>query len=235
MLEDFREIEIVGEASHGREALELTKKLKPDLIFLDIEMPNLNGIEVAEKVLKNGYKPYIVFVTAYEKYALDAFEVEAMDYILKPICEERLEKGMERILERIKIKNIGAGNKNIYPMNRIGFRKSEFNNKICVTSNGKLIPLDLEEIIYATVEDKNTVIFSRRGKFEVNYTLSELEENLGPMFFRSHRSYLINLDHIELIEPWFNSTFNLILRNIDIKVPVSRSQSKEFKKLMNIH
>lgn len=223
-LKKFGEIEIVGEASHGIEAIELNDKLKPDLIFLDIQMPKLNGIEVAKKILDSNHKPYIVFVTAYEKYAIDAFEVNAMDYILKPITEERLEKGMEKILAKVK------------KVEKIGIRNRENSNKICAYTNGKLIPIDLKEIIYVTVEDKNTVIFSTKGKYEVNYTLGELSEKLNsPTFFRSHKSFLINLDYIEFIEPWFNSTFNVVLKNVDIKIPVSRGQSKEFKELMNIN
>lgn len=98
-----------------------------------------------------------------------------------------------------------------------------------------MIPLDSAEIIYATVEDKNTVIFSDKGKFETNYTLGELSNKLNKSnFFRSHKSYLINLNLIEFIEPWFNSTFNLKLKDIKDKVPVSRSQSKQFKNIMNI-
>src|SRR5699024_1307928 len=101
-LKRFQEIEIVGEASHGLEAIELNSKLNPDLIFLDIQMPKLNGIEVARKISNSNHHPHIVFVTAYEKYAIDAFEVDAMDYILKPITDERLEKGIGKILEKIE-------------------------------------------------------------------------------------------------------------------------------------
>lgn len=223
-LKKFQEIEIVGEASHGLEAIELNNKLKPDLIFLDIQMPKLNGIDVARKILNDNHHPYIIFVTAYEKYAIDAFEVDAMDYILKPITEERLEKGMEKILGKME-----KGEKT-------KLKKHENTSKICAYDNGKLIPIDLKEIIYVTVEDRNTVVFSTRGKYEVNYTLGELYERLdSPSFFRSHKSYLINLDHIEFIEPWFNSTFNLVLRDVDIKIPVSRGQSKEFREIMNIN
>ena len=223
-LKKFGEIEIIGEASHGIEAVELNNKLKPDLIFLDIQMPKLNGVDVARKILDTNHNPYIVFVTAYEKYAVDAFEVNAMDYILKPIAEERLEKAMEKILDKMKNRD------------KTSFRKYENTSKICAYDNGKLIPLDLKEIIYATVEDRNTVIFSTRGKYEVNYNLGELYERLdSPSFYRSHKSYLINLDYIEFIEPWFNSTFNVILKNVDIKIPVSRGQAKEFKEIMNIN
>ncbi|MCF6466780.1 LytR/AlgR family response regulator transcription factor [Clostridium sp. Cult2] len=236
ILEKFKEIIIIGEASHGLEALELNEKLKPDLIFLDIQMPKLNGIDVARKIIDGLYRPYIVFVTAYEKYALEAFEVNAMDYILKPISEERLEKVMRRI-----IANMGKGKEEyIYKLNNliasISHQDQETITRICVYDMGKLIPLDSKEIIYATVEDRNTVIVSTKGKFEINYTLSELCEKLNKStFFRSHKSFLINLDFIEVIEPWFNSTFNVVLKNIDMKIPVSRSQSKEFKELMNIN
>ncbi len=223
-LKRFQEIEIIGEASHGMEAIKLNSKLKPDLIFLDIQMPKLNGIDVARRILDSNHKPYIVFVTAYEEYAIDAFEVNAMDYILKPITEERLEKGMEKVLDKVE------------KSGKVEIKRHEISNKICAYANGKLIPIDLKEIIYATVEDKNTVIFSTKGKYEVNYTLGELSERLNsPTFFRSHKSFLINLDHIEFIEPWFNSTFNVVLKNVDIKIPVSRGQSKEFRKLMNIN
>ena len=236
ILEKFQDIKIIGEASHGKEAIELNTKLKPDLIFLDIQMPKLNGIDVARKILDSNHSPYIVFVTAYEKYALDAFEVNAIDYILKPISEERLEKGMEKILANIKGKDMEFNRKAIYSMEKVATKKYETSNKICASDNGKLIPIDLKEIIYATVEDKSTVIISTKGKFEVNYTLGELSEKLNsPTFFRSHKSFLINLDYIEVIEPWFNSTFNVVLKNVEIKIPVSRSQSKEFRELMNIN
>ncbi|MCF6459572.1 LytR/AlgR family response regulator transcription factor [Clostridium sp. Cult3] len=234
-LEKFNDIEIIGEASHGVEALELNEKLMPDLIFLDIQMPILNGMDVARKILVSQHKPYIVFVTAYEKYALEAFEVNAMDYILKPVSEERLEKAMKRI-----IFNIGKGNEEyLVKLDNLLYDLSSKDQqtiaKICVYHVGKLIPLDPKDIIYATIEGKNTIIVSTKGKFQVKYTLSELCEKLDKYsFFRSHKSFLINLDYVEVIEPWFNSTFNVVLKNSDKKIPVSRSQSKAFKKLMNI-
>lgn len=235
ILQSFEEIEIVGEASHGMEALELNRKLKPDLIFLDIQMPKINGIDVAGKILKESHIPFVVFVTAYEEYALQAFEVNAIDYILKPISIERLSKTVEKIINNTNIEKsnyLGKLNKLIQDL-RVNER--ETGTKISVSANGKLIPLDSAEIIYATIENKNTIIFSEKGKFETNYTLGELSRKLNRAnFFRCHKSYLVNLDLIEVIEPWFNSTFNLKLKNIKDKIPVSRSQSKEFKNIMNI-
>lgn len=234
ILEEYENINIIGEASHGKEALELNKNLKPDLIFLDIKMPRLNGIDVARNILEGEHKPYIVFITAYEKYALEAFEVNAIDYILKPVSEERLEKGMKKILDNIEKDN----REYVYRLNNLIHNAIEEHKpiaKICVYHKGKLIPIDPKDIIYATVENKNTVVISTKGKFVVKYTLGELCERLdNPSFFRSHKSFLINLDYIEIIEPWFNSTFNVVLKHSEVKIPVSRSQSKKFKRLMNI-
>lgn len=100
-LQSFKDIKIIGEASHGIEALELNRRLEPDLMFLDIEMPKINGIDVARKVLEETHIPFIVFVTAYEEYALEAFEVNAIDYILKPISKERLSRGMKKIINNM--------------------------------------------------------------------------------------------------------------------------------------
>lgn len=234
MLEKQSGVKVIAQSSHGIEAIKLNNKLKPDLIFLDIKMPGLNGIEVAKELLGEAHVPYIVFVTAYDDYALEAFEVNAMDYILKPVSEKRLEKTLDKILERMRNENLGYYmrlNKLIKDLN-----SAESINIISVYHNGKLIPLEHKDIIYATVEDKNTVIISTKGKFILNCTLSELSRKLNSLhFFRSHRSYLINLDMIESIEPWFNSTFNVKLKNVNKKIPVSRSQSKEFKDIMNIN
>lgn len=235
ILEGFDNIEIIGQASHGVKALDLNKKLKPDLVFLDIEMPKINGIDVARKILEGSHIPYVVFVTAYDNYALEAFDVNAMDYLLKPISEERLRRSMKKILGNIEIgkeEHYMKLNKLIEDLN---IKEKGKKTRISVYDNEKLIPLDLKEIIYATIEDKNTVIFSKRGKFKINCTLNELSEKLdSPNFFRSHKSYLINLDLIQEIEPWFNSTFNLKLKNTEEEIPVSRSQFREFKEIMNI-
>jgi len=234
ILEKSNKVKVVAQASHGLQVLDLNRKYKPDLIFLDIKMPGISGIEVADKLLKEPHVPYVVFVTAYEEYALDAFEVNAIDYILKPISEERLNKTIERIINRIE-----SGNKDYF--HKLGQLIEDINEKenghsrISVEYHGKLIPIKSEDIIYITVEDKNTVIISTKGNFEVNYTLNQLQNVLNSSsFFRCHKSFIINIDKIESIEPWFNSTYNVILEGQGKKIPVSRSRSKKFKKIMNI-
>ncbi|MBC8590031.1 LytR/AlgR family response regulator transcription factor [Wansuia hejianensis] len=235
ILKSFKEIEVVGEASYGKEALELEKQLNPDLIFLDIDMPGLNGIEVAQELVKSDSRPFIVFVTAYEAYAIKAFEVNAIDYILKPISEERLEKSIKKILNSINRERESYFDRLGNLLSKLNIIEEKIPNKISLNQNGTLIPINIDEIIYATIEDKNTVVYTDKGRFQINATLGELKEKLNsPRFFRSHKSYLVNLDAIEAIEPWFNSTFNLKIKNTKEKILVSRSQSKEFKKIMNI-
>lgn len=120
-------------------------------------------------------------------------------------------------------------------LSKLNIIEEKIPNKISLNQNGTLIPINIDEIIYATIEDKNTVVYTDKGRFQINATLGELKEKLNsPRFFRSHKSYLVNLDAIEAIEPWFNSTFNLKIKNTKEKILVSRSQSKEFKKIMNI-
>jgi len=234
ILQQLNKVEVVGQASHGLQVLDLNRKYKPDLIFLDIKMPGMNGIEVAKKLLEESHVPYVIFITAYDEYAVEAFEVNAIDYILKPVYEERLDKALNRIMEQIAKKDkdyLNKLNKLIEDMNEKGHESS----RISVYHNGKLIPLDKDDIIYATVENKNTIIVSTKGRFEVNYTLGQLQKILSSdNFFRSHKSFIINIDKIELIEPWFNCTYNVVLKDVNMKIPVSRSQSKEFKEIMNI-
>ncbi|WP_427340130.1 LytR/AlgR family response regulator transcription factor [Caloranaerobacter sp. DY30410] len=235
LLQEFDDIDIVGEATHGLEAIELIQRLKPDLIFLDIKMPKISGIEVTERVVKGEYVPLIVFITAFDQFAIKAFEVNAVDYLLKPVSKERLKKAIEKVKE-IHYSRADYDDK---LEKFLRFIKNERRNKISkisVYKNGKLIPLDPGEIIYITVEGRNTIIVSTKGKFESNNTLSQLEKKLNTKnFFRSHRSFLINLDYIEEIEPWFNSTYRVKMKYSKEKIPVSRSQVKEFRGIMDIN
>lgn len=235
ILKSFKDIEVIGQGGHGQEALLLNKELNPDLIFLDIDMPGLSGIEVAEELLKDSHRPFIVFVTAYEKYAIDAFEVNAIDYILKPISESRLEKGLKRICKSIDTKEDDYLEKIENLLSSLNKNQEKLPTRISLNHNGTLIPIDVEDIIYASIEDKTTVVYTSKGKFKINSTLNELKDRLNsPKFFRSHRSFLVNLDSIEAIEPWFNCTYNLKLRGTKEMILVSRSQSKEFREIMNI-
>lgn len=236
ILNNMKDIEVVGEASHGMQALELIDKLRPDTVFLDIQMPQMSGIDVARELLNKEYKPMIIFVTAYDEFAVQAFEVNAIDYLLKPISDERLKDSLNKINEvSQKVKKIN--------INQLGElieyiktnTKESSQQRISLYFEDRLIPVETKEIIYATIEDKSTTIISNKGKFESNCTLNELMEELDPlMFFRTHKSYIVNLNCIESIEPWFNSTFNINLKNNEEVIPVSRTYAKSFKEIMNI-
>lgn len=233
ILKQMDEVEVVGEASHGMEALKLIENLNPDVVFLDIQMPQMTGIEVARRLLDKGIELSIIFVTAYDQFALKAFEVNAVDYLLKPIDEDRLKKTIQKIISLKNNREILNYDKLTQLIKDMSLQKSS--PWISVYHNNRLIPIETKDIIYITVEDKNTAIVTEKGKFETHYTLNELMEKLDPnIFFRSHKSYIVNLKYIESIEPWFNSTYNINLKHIKKVIPVSRSYSKKFKEKMNI-
>ncbi|MDK2920242.1 MAG: two-component system, LytTR family, response regulator LytT [Candidatus Petromonas sp.] len=240
LLEEIGGVKILGEASNSVEALAAIKKYEPDVIFLDINMSGMDGFELVYEIMKLYHRPYIVFVTAYDQYAIKAFEVNAIDYILKPIDKKRLEKTIKRI-NNFLISNEANKDAGIEAKNKINkflrdFKDSKKVKKICVYKNGKYIPLNPEDILFVTTVDRNTIIRSKIGEFCTNLTLSELEEKLsGYNFFRSHRSYLINLDEVKEIYNWFNGTFQVVLNHVDdVKVSVSRNKASEFKEIMNI-
>jgi two-component system LytT family response regulator/two-component system response regulator LytT len=234
ILSKSNKVTVVGEATHGLEALELYKKLMPDLVFLDIQMPQLNGIDVARIITKedNHHIPKIIFVTAYDRFAIEAFEVNAIDYILKPISEERLISRIERIYSSRE----NDGRITIDRLNRLLDEiKPTSITRLSVYHNNKLIPINTKDIIYITIEGKHTVIVTINGKYMGNNRLNELYSKLdSKIFFRCHKSYILNLNFIETIEPWFNSTFNINLKCCKDVIPVSRKYSKKFKDLMNI-
>ncbi|MBB6215666.1 DNA-binding LytR/AlgR family response regulator [Anaerosolibacter carboniphilus] len=234
LLQKYNDIEIIGEAEDGKGACELVAKAKPDVVFLDIQMRGMSGFEVACELYKQEAYPLIVFITAYDQYAIKAFEINAVDYLLKPISVDRLNSTIERL-------------QNIYKRNKTNSKivieellkyinKPRAIQKISVYSNGKHIPLDPQEIIFVGVEGRNTVIKSKKGDYISNLSLSELEEKLKDFpFFRSHRSFLVNLEEIQEIDHWFHGTYQITMKGYSKdKIPVSRSNAQKFREMMNL-
>ncbi|MBU5424864.1 LytTR family DNA-binding domain-containing protein [Tissierella pigra] len=235
ILKEIEGIEVIGQASHGKEALQLIDRFKPDIVFLDIQMPEMNGIEVARKLLNKEYTPEIIFVTAYDKFAVQAFEVNAIDYLLKPISEDRLKQRLESMVKEDKHNESLDYDKLKALICSIKPETADKKMRISFHQNNRLIPVDIEDIIYITIENKSTIIFTSKGNFDTNHTLNELMDKLdNNVFFRSHKSYIVNLNYIEFIDPWFNYTYNIHLKNSDAIIPVSRSYVKDFKEIMNI-
>ncbi|RKD27561.1 two component transcriptional regulator, LytTR family [Caminicella sporogenes DSM 14501] len=237
LLNDIGGLDIIGEASDGESALKLIKSRKPDVVFLDINMTGMDGFDLVNEILKFEHIPLIVFVTAYDQYAIKAFEVNAIDYILKPINKERLKKTVRKLKLLFSNENINFDiekrlNKLISKLNQ----PNEKIDRICVYENGKYIPLNPKEILYLTTVGRNTIIKTKNGQFTTNYTLSEMEEKLSKYnFFRSHRSFLVNLDEVKEIHNWFNGTFQIVLNGAEnVKISVSRNKAGEFKEIMNI-
>lgn len=235
LLQKYDGVEVVAEAEEGKKAFEIIKREKPDVVFLDIQMRGMSGFDVADELLKLENCPLIVFITAFDQYAIKAFEINAVDYILKPISSERLKSTMDRLSNLLKRGSGDMGKVNIEELLKYISKPRQI-QKISVYSNGKHIPLDPYEIIYIGVEGRNTVIKSKKGEFISNLNLGELEEKLKDFpFFRSHRSFLINLEEIQEIDNWFHGTYQITMRGFPKeKIPVSRSNAPKFREMMNL-
>ncbi|HET7578683.1 MAG TPA: LytTR family DNA-binding domain-containing protein [Bacillales bacterium] len=211
-------------AENGRQMLDLFEQYEPDVVFMDIHMPSLSGIEAARK-LKSEAKdsPLFVFITAYEEHAVEAFDLEAVDYLLKPYDEERFQETLGRIRKHLwqpvaeKYEGMQA-------------------SKLLVEDKDKLVVLDPELILYAERVERLIEIHTVKEVVRSKMTLQELEDRLsGFAFFRPHRSYLVNLDQIEKILPWFNGAYNLVLADgKETKIPVSRTSAKSLFRLLQL-
>jgi len=220
--DDFS-VEIIGEAENGTQAIPLIYAEKPDIIFIDIQMPGLNGFEIVE--LLSAPRPHIIFVTAYDEYALRAFEVHALDYITKPVSKERLLKTLQRIMTY----GIPSQEKKIESL--LQERSTSLLTRITVHSGGNLRVVAATEIRRIEAEDKNVFVYSKDGKFKTDYTVDILEQRLSPQdFIRVHRSHLVNIAAIRELIPWFSGSYCVKLDD-NTQLPVARRRVQEIKKI----
>lgn len=216
---------------NGLEALKFLKNNVVDLIFLDITMSGLDGIETAKKIVNSPFEkiPHIVFVTAYDEYAVKAFELNAIDYILKPINEMRFNKCIKRINWAIN------NNQNSHKDIQNFVNKNSKDDIISLSKDGAVFPIRVNQIKLIYIEDRTLIVETTKGKFLLNTSMNDFSENLCEKeFFRAHRSYIININYIEKIIPWFNSTYKVKIVDIDLDIPISRYKTNEFKKIMSI-
>lgn len=198
-----------------------------DIVFLDIQMPMKSGLDLAKDLMRIDYVPKIVFVTAYDSYAIEAFDVNAVDYILKPTSQERLDQAVQKVISTHREDQSTA----IHSMIEQVSRKQEF---ITLYTDGIFVPVRYENIIYCRSDDGVVTIHTKDRVIPFGDTLSRLEETLvSPCFFRCHRSYLVNIQHIEKIEPT-ERTYLLKMVDEEELIPVSRSNVHLFKKIMSI-
>lgn len=230
---DFVKVE--GIAHDGERGMEIIKDKKPDAVFMDINMPLQNGIKLASLVKELDSSIEIIFVTAYEEYAIKAFEVDALDYILKPFEEKRIDVTINRLICKLKSRSIDNEKlPNIIHeiINKMD-KEEKLVRKIPCERNGKIILVDVKDIYFCYIEDEKTYVKTKDDSHLVGYTLYQIEEKTN--FFRAHRSYLVNMDNIKELYSWFNGTYKLVMNDTQkSEVPISRNNVRKLKELLGI-
>jgi two-component system LytT family response regulator/two-component system response regulator LytT len=235
-LEQLGDVEVVAQAGNGVEALAAVDRFGPDLLFLDIQMPGLNGFEVARQLLeREDDAPALIFVTAFDQHAVEAFEVNAVDYLLKPVDRARLEQALTRARRRLSQERPDPVNDQLERL--VKMMASRRRDQVAVKVGERFLLVQAEEIIYASLADESINIVTGQVTGTSNYrTLDELQARLDPeVFWRVHRSHLVNINKIKEIVPWFSR--NYILRMKDAKgteIPVSRTQTKRLREYLKL-
>jgi two-component system LytT family response regulator/two-component system response regulator LytT len=229
LLKDFPEIEVVGAGTNGLEAVELIEKFEPDLVFLDVHMPGLDGMGVVRRLREKAIDlPHFIFVTAYDQYAVEAFRLEAMDYLLKPVEKARLAETIDRALrdrqERERAPEPAP-------------KPSLHRTKLLVRSGARNFIVDAQDIIYATIDNGLITLVATQLEGHSNYrTIEDLQANLDrETFWRVHRSYLVNINRIKEVVPWFKSSYQLRMDDKKhTEIPVSRVQTRRLRELFKL-
>ena len=242
-------VEVIGQAGNGLEALTTIDRLQPDVVFLDVQMPGLTGFEVARRLLDAQASSHIIFVTAYDQHAIEAFEVNAVDYLLKPVDQSRLELAVERARRRVATDRTlahvprSAGsppaiiNADIEKIVQMVAERQSRRERLAIKVGDRFMLVQAEEIVYASLADEGITVVTNQHAGTSNYrTLDELHERLDPaVFWRVHRSHLVNINKIKEIVPWFSR--NYILRMKDAKsteIPVSRMQTRRLREYLKL-
>lgn len=219
-LTKHKEISLEKEFENPIDSLKYLQENKVDVVFLDINMPELDGMSLGKILTKLNPNIKIIFITAYRDYAAEAFEIKAFDYLLKPYSEKRIAEVLNNLT---MIKDNSPA------------KEVEKINKVTVFLDEKMVVLSLDEIYYIEVSEKESLVYTQNEIYTSKLKISKWEEILPKnKFYRTHRAYIVNLDKIKEVEPWFNGTFVLKIQDLKFKVPVSRNNIKEFKELLSI-
>ena len=220
-LEGFGDLEIIGEYDNGFDGLKAINDLKPDAIFLDVQMPKLTGFELLE-VLE--HQPEVIFTTAYDQFAIRAFEKNAVDYLLKPFSKERFREAVDKLSSRLEAKEGGTKEESGIEKIRQHFAESDEKlNRVVIKKAGKIHVISTSDINFLEAQDDYVMVYTDEGRYLKQQTMKYFEQHLDKQqFVRVHRSYIANITRIERIEPYEKSNFILILKDGN-KVPVSRS------------
>jgi len=237
-------VDVVGQAGDGMEALATIDRLRPDVVFLDVQMPGLSGFQVARRVVDRQMPTHVVFVTAYDQRAVEAFEVNAVDYLLKPVDPVRLGLAVERAQRRVSFdRSLDRGDGDVSLNNQLErivelvAERQNRRDRLAIKVGERFILVQAEEIVYASLSDESVTVVTNQHTGTSNYrTLDELHTRLDPgVFWRVHRSHLVNINKIKEIVPWFSR--NYILKMKDDKsteIPVSRTQTRRLREYLKL-
>jgi len=226
LLRRHPEIEVVGECANGFDAVKMIPELKPDLLFLDIQMPKLDGFEVLELI---GNEMAVIFVTAYDQHALRAFEVHAVDYLLKPVVPERFEAALDRAKERLRNRTLPS----LAELSAAARKPGECAERIVVKDGTRVHIIPIAKLDYAEAQDDYISLASQGKKYLKQQTISNLEASLNPKnFLRIHRSYLVNLERVSKLEPYTKDS-HIVILNDGTRLPVSRSGYGRLRALLD--
>lgn len=227
-LSKYPVIEIIGECTNGFDAVKMISEQQPDLIFLDIQMPKLTGFEMLE-IIDN--PPVIIFTTAFDQYAIKAFEVNATDYLLKPFSEDRFADAINKAVKQVENKS-GTDKKLDGLLKHIESRE-EFIERVVIKSGQKISIIPVNEIKYIEAQDDYVMIYSEKGNFLKQKTMKYFEENIDPAeFIRIHRSYIVNIMHVKQIQLVEKESYNALLYD-NTKLPVSKTGYQDLKKFFD--
>lgn len=225
LLLQSKRIEIIGEAESIEDTIEKIQQEQIDVLFIDIQLSNESGLDLAGKLLGMKHCPMVVFATAYDEYALKAFELNAVDYILKPYEQERVLKTIDKLERLVESQKKSLANRSLS-------RFAEGAEKLAITCNERIVLLNISDIYYVGTIDGKTVVVTKNHNYQISEPLITIEKKIQhSSFIRVHRAYLVNINAIVEIEPWFNSTYNLKMPD-GSTVPVSRTFTKELKQII---
>ena len=237
-LERLTDVEVVAQAGNGFEALSAAGRCEPNLVFLDIQMPGLSGFEVARRLLERGdVSPALVFVTAFDQHAIEAFEVNAVDYLLKPVEVARLEQALGRARRRLALEQPAPVSDQLERIVKMMANRQIRRDQVAVKVGDRFLLVQAEEIIFASLADESINIVTGQVSGASNYrTLDELQARLDPeVFWRVHRSHLVNINKIKEIVPWFSRNFLLRMKDAkSTEIPVSRTQTKRLREYLKL-
>lgn len=221
-LKNNKNFHLEKEFDNPIEALKFIENEKVQVVFLDINMPGLDGMSLGRLIHKLSSETKLVFITAYKEHAAEAFEIKAFDYLLKPYSENRIREVLDNLVEKIKM-----------PKKAEIIQKES--KKIAVNLEDRIVVISTGDILYIEANEKESDIVLPGITYKSKLKISQLEEILSEkMFFRCHRSYMVNINHIIEVEPWFNGGFIIKVKKMEFNIPVSRNRVRELKEILNI-